>query len=324
MRTYALAGKRVWVVGHEGMVGAALARRLRARGCEVVGAARAQLDLRRQAEVERFVVRARPQAVIVAAGTVGGLHANTARPADFLEDNLLIAANVIAAAHHGRVEKLLYLGSSCMYPRLAAQPMREDALMTGAFEPTNAAYAAAKVAGMMLAQSYRRQHGDDFISALPTNLYGPGDTYDPAAAHVPAALIRRMHEARIAGQPGVEVWGSGAARREFLHVADLARACLILMERWSDEAPVNVGGGAEVSIAQLAQAIARVTGFRGVLRFEPSRPEGAPRKLLEGSRMAALGWSAQIGLEDGLRDAYADFLHRHARPDALSLGRLAA
>ena len=313
MRPYLLAGKRVWVAGHAGMVGQALVRRLRATGCRIIAAPRAELDLRRQADVERFARAQRPEAVIVAAGTVGGILPNRDRPADFLGDNLAIATNVLHAAHAVSVEKLLYLGSSCIYPRAAPQPLREESLGAGLFEPTNAAYALAKSAGIALAQALRAQHGCDFITALPTNLYGPGDSYDLQSAHAPAALIRRLHAAKVAGAAEVVVWGTGRPLREVLHVDDCARACVRLMERWSDPSPVNVGGGCELTIAALAQAIARVVGFRGGLVFDPAMPDGAPRKRLDGSRMAALGWRAEIGLEAGLADAYADFLQRFER-----------
>lgn len=306
---YRLEGKRVWVAGHSGLVGSALVRRLQGEGCEVLVAPRARLDLRRRGAVDRWLAAHSPHAVFVCAGRVGGIVANRDHPTAFLSDNALIALTVLGAAHAAGVEKLLYLGSSCIYPRDAAQPMTEDALLTGPLEPTNAAYAIAKILGVRLAQAYRREHCADFVSAMPTNLYGPGDNYHPTSSHVAAGLIRRMHEARLAGAAEVEVWGTGLPRRELLHVDDLADALVLLMRRWSSAEPVNVGSGEEVSIAELAHAVARAVGYRGRLRFDATQPDGAPRKLVEGSRLAALGWRPRIGLEAGLASAYADFLH---------------
>jgi GDP-L-fucose synthase len=254
--------------------------------------------------------RTRPQAVFVAAATVGGIVANDTRPVDFLCDNLAIETNVIATAHRVGVGKLLFLSSSCAYPRLAPQPMTEDALLTGPLEPTNQWYAVAKIAGMKLVEAYRRQYGADFISVMPTNLYGPGDNYHPEHSHVPAALIRRFHEAKVKALPEVVVWGTGRPRREFLAVDDLADACVFLMKNYSGEQALNVGTGSDVSIAEFAGLVAEVVGYRGTIAFDPARPDGAPQKLLDVSRLTALGWRARTVLRDGLKDAYGDFLGR--------------
>jgi GDP-L-fucose synthase len=304
---YTLKGKRVYVAGHRGMVGSALVRRLAHEECEVLTADRAQLDLEDQSSVRAWFAREKPEAVFLAAARVGGIHANDTMPVDFLERNLLMAANVIQAAHRANVEKLQFLGSSCIYPRLAEQPMREDALLTGPLEPTNEWYAIAKIAGIKLCQAYRKQYGADFISAMPTNLYGPGDNYHPTHSHVPAALIRRFHEAKLAGDQKSTVWGTGAPRREFLHVDDLADGCVFLMKVYSDAPQVNVGVGDDVTIKEFAHAVADAVDYRGELVFDSSRPDGAPRKLLDVSLLKALGWSARIGLKEGLASAYADF-----------------
>ncbi|HXP29624.1 MAG TPA: GDP-L-fucose synthase [Stellaceae bacterium] len=305
---FSLAGRRVFIAGHRGMVGSALARRLAQTGAEILTAARSEVDLRRQAETEAWLVSARPDAVFVAAATVGGILANDRRPAEFLYDNLMIAANVIAAARRADVKKLLFLGSSCIYPRLAPQPMREQDLLTGPLEPTNQWYALAKIAGLKLCAAYRRQYGSDFISAQPTNLYGPGDTYDPQASHVIPALLAKTRRAKAIAAPEVEIWGTGKPRREFLHVDDLADALVFLMERYSGEEQVNVGWGKDVSIAELARLVAEVVGYKGGFRFATDKPDGAPRKLLEVSKLAALGWHPRIELRDGLADAYRWFL----------------
>jgi GDP-L-fucose synthase len=309
---FPLQGRRVFVAGHRGMVGSALVRRLQREGCEVLTVGRYDLDLRRQADVERWFEEARPEAVIVAAATVGGIFANDSRPAEFLYDNLLIASNVIEAARRSATKKLLFLGSSCTYPRLAPQPMTEDVLLAGPLEPTNQWYAVAKIAGLKLCAAYRRQHGADFISAQPTNLYGPGDTFDLKASHVVPALIAKIHAATLDGAAEVEVWGTGTPRREFLHVDDLADALLFLMERYSDEGPVNVGCGEDVSIGELADLIAGIVGFTGRFRYDRSRPDGAPRKLLEVSKLADMGWRPRIGLREGLTDAYRWYLENAA------------
>ena len=302
---FALAGKRVWVAGHRGMVGAALVRRLGREDCEIVTVDRDRLDLRRQGEVETWLEQARPQVVFLAAATVGGILANDTAPAAFLYDNLMIEANIIHGAHRIGVEKLLFLGSSCIYPRDAAQPITEAALLSGPLEPTNQWYAVAKIAGIKLCQAYRRQYGCDFIAAMPTNLYGPGDNYDLATSHVLPALLRKAHEAMRAGKHTLEIWGAGTARREFLHVDDCADALIHLMAVYSDAGQINIGSGSEVTVEDLARLIMRVVGFDGVLEKDLAKPGGAPRKLLDGARLDALGWSASIALEDGIRMTYA-------------------
>ncbi len=310
---YELAGKRVWVAGHRGMVGAALMRRLEREGCEPIVAGREALDLTRQAEVEAWMAAERPQAVFVAAARVGGILANDSFPVDFLRDNLLIETNVVDAAWRCGVEKLCFLGSSCIYPKLAPQPMREESLLTGPLEPTNEWYAVAKIAGIKLCQAYRRQHGCDFISAMPTNLYGPGDNFDLRSSHVAAALLRKVHEAKAAGRDEVEIWGTGTPRREFLHVDDAADAIVHLMTRYSGPEQVNVGAGEDVTIRELAELIAEVVGYAGGFRYDRSKPDGTQRKLLDVSRLQALGWRAHIGLRDGLAATYDWFLE-HVAP----------
>ena len=306
--SYDLKGKRVWVAGHRGMVGAALVRRLASEGCEVLTAERADADLTRQAEVERWMEAHRPQAVFVAAAKVGGILANDTHPAEFLYDNLIIEANIIHAAHRAQVEKLLFLGSSCIYPKLAPQPIEESALLTGPLEPTNEWYAIAKIAGIKLCQAYRRQYGRDFISGMPTNLYGPGDNYDLNSSHVIPALIRKAHEAKLRGASEMVIWGSGTPRREFLHVDDCADALVLVMQRYSQEEHINVGSGEDLTIAELAQAVCDVVGFEGTIRRDLSKPDGTPRKLMAGDKLRALGWRPRISLKDGLADAYAAFL----------------
>jgi GDP-L-fucose synthase len=303
----------VWVAGHRGMVGSALLRRLARTECEILTVARQDYDLRRQAVVERWLADARPEVVVVAAARVGGILANAASPAEFLYDNLMIAANVIEAARRVGVAKLLFLGSSCIYPKLAPQPIREEHLLEGQLEPTNQWYAVAKIAGLKLCQAYRRQYGCDFISVLPTNLYGPGDNFDPWTSHVVAGLMARMHAAKVAGASEVEIWGTGEPRREFLHVDDLADACVHLLEVYSDEAPINIGCGADLSIAALAEKVRAVVGFAGRLRFDPTRPDGTPRKLLDVSRLSALGWQPRIPLDEGLAATYRWYLEHAAR-----------
>ena len=305
---FPLAGTRIFVAGHRGMVGSALVRRLARVGCEVLTVSRREVDLRRQADLERWMSWMRPDAVFVAAATVGGILANDTRPGEFLYDNLMIAANVIEESRRLGVKKLLFLGSSCIYPRMAEQPMREDALLTGPLEPTNQWYAIAKIAGLKLCAAYRRQYGCDFISAQPTNLYGPGDTYDLQASHVIPALLMKTHRAKTAGASEVEIWGTGKPRREFLHVDDLADALVFLMERYSGEEHVNVGWGKDVSIAELARIVADIVGFTGGLRYTPDKPDGTPRKLLDVTRLNALGWRPRIELHEGLADAYRWFL----------------
>lgn len=308
LMTYDIFGKRVWVTGHLGMVGSAVVRRLAGEPCEVLTADRAALDLRRQAEVEAWMSANRPHVVVVAAAKVGGIQANSTYPADFLYDNLAIEANVIQAAFATGVEKLLFLGSSCIYPREASQPIAEDALLTGPLEPTNEWYAVAKIAGIKLCQAYRRQHGCDFISAMPTNLYGPGDNFHPTDSHVPAALLRRFHEAKEKGLAEVSVWGSGRPRREFLHVDDLADACVFLLKTYSDDRHVNIGTGEDLTIGEFAETVRRIVGWQGRIVYDASRPDGMPRKVLDVSRLAAMGWSAVTPLEKGLRSYYRWFL----------------
>jgi GDP-L-fucose synthase len=303
-----LAGKRVFVAGHSGLAGSAIVRRLQSERCEIVTADRKAADLTQQESTEAWLKAAKPDAVFVAAGRVGGIRANSTFPADFIADNLAIALNVIRGAHAAGVRKLLYLGSSCIYPREAPQPMTEAMLLTGPLEPTNEWYAVAKIAGMKLCEAYRRQHGADFISAMPTNLYGRGDNYHPLDSHVVAALIRRFHEAKVAGQPSVVIWGTGRPRREFLSADDLADACVFLMRNYSDTEFVNVGCGEDIAIADFARLVADVVGYSGELGFDTSRPDGAPQKLLDTSRLTALGWRPKVPLRDGLAAAYADFL----------------
>ena len=307
MSLYPLAGKRIYVAGHGGMVGKALVRRLEREDCTILTADRS-IDLRDQQSVRDWFAANRPDAVLLAAARVGGIMANATRPGEFLYDNLAIAANVIEAARQEGTEKLLFLGSSCIYPKHADQPITEEALLTGALEPTNEAYAIAKIAGLKLAASYRAQFGCDFISAMPTNLYGPGDTYDPEGSHVIPGLIRRFHEAKMAGSAEVAIWGSGTPRREFLHVDDLADACVFLLRAYSDALHINVGFGEDLPILDLAHLVARTVGFAGTIACDTSKPDGTPRKLLDCSRLKALGWSPSIGLEDGLKGAYAAFL----------------
>lgn len=306
-RDFPLEGKRVFVAGHRGMVGSAIARVLRQRGCEVLTAPRPGVDLRRQEEVERWMRSERPDAVFLAAARVGGILANSTRPAEFIYDNLAIQSAVIESARRAGVGKLLFLGSSCIYPKMAPQPITEEALLTGPLEPTNEWYAVAKIAGIKLCQAYRRQYGCNYVSLMPTNLYGPGDNFDLRSAHVIPALMHRMHEAKVSGGAEVVVWGSGTPRREFLHVDDLADAAVHLMEVYSGEEPINVGTGRDVTIAELARTIREVVGFHGRLAYDRSKPDGTPRKRLDVTRMARLGWRAKIDLPPGLADTYRWF-----------------
>jgi GDP-L-fucose synthase len=305
---YDLTGKRIWVTGHRGMVGAALVRRLEREGCEVLTTDRAETDLKRQTDVEGWISRNAPHAIFMAAGTVGGILANDSRPADFLYDNLIMQANIAEAAWQAKVEKVMLLGSSCIYPKLAPQPITEDALLTGPLEPTNEWYAVAKIAGVKLAQAYRRQHGADFIAAMPTNLYGPGDNFDLESSHVAPALMRKAHEAAAAGAKSLTIWGSGTPRREFLHVDDCADALVLLMTAYSDELHVNVGTGEDVTILELARTICDVVGFGGEIVCDISKPDGTPRKLLDVSRLRGLGWAPRHGLRDGLSQTYDWYL----------------
>jgi len=299
---------RIYVAGHRGLVGSAIVRRLSASGAEILTATREQLDLRDQAAVNYWFRANRPDYVYLVAGTVGGILANSTRPAEFIYDNMLIHATVVHAAHQYRVRKLLYLGSSCIYPRDCAQPMTEEQLLTGALEPTNEAYAVAKIAGIKLCQAYRQQYGVNFISAMPTNLYGPNDNFDLTSSHVLPALIRKFHEARMSGEREVPIWGSGAPRREFLHVDDLADACVFLMERYEGARHINVGTGEDLSIRDLADTIRSAVYPDARLVFDSSKPDGMPRKLLDVSRLHALGWRHRIALKDGIRSTYAWYL----------------
>jgi GDP-L-fucose synthase len=301
---YSLKGKRIWVAGHNGMVGSALVRRLNREECTILTASRREHDLRRQSEVDAFMAKARPEAVFLAAARVGGIVANDSRPASFLYDNLMIAANIIEAARASGVEKLLNLGSTCVYPKFAPQPIPEDALLAGPLEPTNQWYAVAKIAAIKLCDAYRRQYGCDFISAMPTNLYGPNDNFDLEASHVIPALIAKFVRAKDEGAKEVSVWGTGAPRREFLHVDDCADALVHLMKHFSGEGPVNVGVGEDLTIAELAKLIAGIVNFPGRIVFDSSRPDGTPRKLVDVSHLNRLGWSARIPLLQGIAQTY--------------------
>lgn len=305
---FELSGKRVFVAGHRGMVGSAIVRRLAAEDCTIVVAGRDDLDLMDQAAVRAWFAAERPDAVFLAAAKVGGILANDTYPADFLYDNLMIEANVIEAAHRSNVAKLMFLGSSCIYPKFAEQPIVESSLLTGSLEPTNEWYAIAKIAGIKLAQAYRRQHGRDFISAMPTNLYGPGDNFDLKGSHVLPALIRKAHQAKQEGRPSIEIWGSGSPRREFLHVDDLADACVFLMKHYSQDEHINVGSGSDVTILELAGMVSRAVGFPGDIVRDESKPDGTPRKLMSAARLRDMGWSPRIPLEAGIEATYVWFL----------------
>lgn len=313
---------KIYVAGHRGMVGGAILRRIEAYGAdETITRTSSELDLRDQATVRDFMQAERPDAVVLAAAKVGGIHANDTYPADFILDNLLIQANVIGQAHEAGVQRLLFLGSSCIYPREAPQPMAEDALLTGLLEPTNEPYAIAKIAGIKLCESFNRQHGRDYRSVMPTNLYGPGDNFHPENSHVMPALIRRFHEAKESNAEVVTVWGSGTPRREFLHVDDMAEASLFVMDLDRETygantrpmlSHINVGTGSDISIAELAAMVARVTGYEGRIEFDTSKPDGSPRKLMDVERLAKMGWRASIGLEEGIADAYRWYLEGRA------------
>ena len=305
---FELKGKKVFVAGHRGMVGGALVRRLAQENVELLTAGRSEVDLRDQAAVSNWFANKRPQVVFLAAAKVGGIVANNTLRAEFIYDNLIIATNVIHAAHAGGAEKLMFLGSSCIYPKLAPQPLREDCMLTGPLEPTNEPYAIAKIAGIKMVEAYRRQYGSDFINVMPTNLYGPGDNYHPEYSHVVAALIRRFHEAKLSGASNVVVWGTGAPRREFLYVDDMADACIHLMKTYSSDELVNIGTGEDITIAEFARVVAASVGYSGEISFDRSRPDGTPRKLLDVSRLAKLGWRARTSLEDGIRLAYRAYL----------------
>jgi GDP-L-fucose synthase len=308
---FELKGRTVFVAGHRGMVGSALVRRLASEDVELLTIGRREVDLRNQAEVFAWFADKKPYAVFLAAAKVGGIVANNTLRAEFLYDNLAIAANVIHASYLNQVEKLMFLGSSCIYPKLAPQPLREDSMLTGPLEPTNEPYAIAKIAGIKMAEAYRSQYGCDYISVMPTNLYGPGDNYHPEYSHVVAALIRRFHEAKLSGAANVVVWGTGTPRREFLYVDDLADACVHLMKTYSSPELVNIGTGEDITIADFARVVAAAVGYKGTISYDTSRPDGTPRKLLDVSRLAKLGWRAQTSLEDGIRLAYQAYQSEH-------------
>jgi len=312
MADFDLAGRRVWVAGHRGMVGQALVRRLGCEACELIEMPRERVDLRRQGAVEAWMDDVRPDLIFVAAAKVGGIHANDTRPAEFLYDNLMIEANIIEAARQVGISKLVFLGSSCIYPKFASQPIHEDSLLTGALEPTNEWYAIAKIAGIKLCQAYRQQYGLDFISAQPTNLYGPFDNFDLTSSHVLPALVRKAHEAKISGEGDFTIWGSGTPLREFLHVDDLADALVFLAKTYSSPEIVNIGSGEEIEIGQLADLIAQVVGFSGQVLRDPTKPDGTPRKRLDTGRLEGLGWQASIGLEQGIESVYRWYLENRA------------
>jgi GDP-L-fucose synthase len=311
---YSLVGKRVFVSGHQGMVGSALVRRLAGERCQMLAAPRAELDLRRQAETEVWMAANHPDVVVIAAARVGGILANDSYPAEFLYDNLMIEANLIHSAHAIGVEKLLFLGSSCIYPRLAPQPISESSLLAGPLEPTNQWYAVAKIAGIKLCQAYRREHGNDFISVMPTNLYGPGDNYDERTSHVMPALIRKAHQAKVTGAANIAVWGSGRPRREFLHVDDLADALVFILTHYSAEPHLNVGVGSDLTIRELAELVCDIVGFEGTLRFDATHPDGTPQKLLDIGKLTALGWRPRTDFRTGVAATYQDYLASAAVP----------
>jgi GDP-L-fucose synthase len=313
---FSLKGKRVWVAGHRGMVGGAIVRRLAGEGCEILTVSRQEVDLRRQDEVERWMLRERPQVVFLAAAKVGGILANDTYPAEFLYDNLMIEANVIKTASDSGVEKLLFLGSTCIYPKLAPQPIAEEALLTGPLEPTNEWYAVAKIAGIKLCQAFRRQYQRDFISAMPTNLYGPGDNFNLTTSHVMPALIRKTHEAKLRGDRTLTIWGTGTPRREFLHVDDAADAMVFLMKHYSGIEHVNVGAGEDLTIRELAQKIMKVVGYEGEIVLDSSKPDGTPRKLVKMDKLFNLGWRPSLSLDEGLENAYRWYLCHAAAAEA--------
>ncbi|MBX9457316.1 MAG: GDP-L-fucose synthase [Rhizobium sp.] len=309
---YSLSGKRVWVAGHRGMVGSAIVRRLAVEGCEVLTASRQDADLRNQAETTAWMDKTRPDAVFLAAAKVGGILANDTYPADFLYDNLMIEANIINGAHRVGVEKLMFLGSSCIYPKFAPQPITEDALLTGTLEPTNEWYAIAKIAGIKLCDAFRKQHDSDYISGMPTNLYGPGDNFDLNSSHVMPALIRKAHEAKLAGAASITIWGTGTPRREFLHVDDCADACVHLMKTHSAPGHVNIGSGEDVTILELTQMVCDVVGYKGEIEHDLSKPDGTPRKLMSADKLRGMGWTPQVELRDGISAVYRWFLDNKA------------
>lgn len=306
---FPLEGKRVWVAGHRGMVGSAIVRRLASEGCEILTTGRDVLDLERQSEVEAWMAKEKPDAIFMAAAKVGGILANDTYPADFLYKNLVIETNIVDAAWRAGVGKMLFLGSSCIYPKFAPQPITEDALLTGPLEPTNEWYAIAKIAGIKLAQAYRKQHGCDFISAMPTNLYGIGDNFDLNSSHVMPALIRKAHEAKLAGADSITIWGTGTPRREFLNADDCADACVFLMKTYSDFEHVNVGSGEDITILELAHTVSEVVGFSGAINTDTSKPDGTPRKLMSADKLRQAGWAPKIDLRSGIKVAYDWYLH---------------
>jgi GDP-L-fucose synthase len=309
---YSLKGKRVWVAGHRGMAGSAVMRRLAAEGCEILTASSKELDLRRQDATERWVAANKPHAIFLCAAKVGGILANSTRPAEFLYDNLAIEANVIHAAFTNQVEKLLFLGSSCIYPKLAPQPLVEEALLTGPLEPTNEWYAVAKIAGLKLCEAYRRQYGCDFISAMPTNLYGPGDNYDLQSGHVAAAMQVKVHNARRSGAKTLEIWGTGTPKREFLYVDDLADGLVFMMKHYSGAGFLNLGTGEEITIRELAELVGKVAGWTGELVYDRTKPDGTPRKVMDVAKLHSMGWRARTPMEEGFRKAYAWYVENVA------------
>ncbi|KQZ95583.1 GDP-fucose synthetase [Rhizobium sp. Root564] len=308
MSIYNLQGKRVWVAGHRGMVGSAIVRRLEQEDCEVLTVGRDTVDLANQAQTSEWIMENRPQAVFLAAAKVGGILANDTRPAEFLYENLMIESNIIDASYRTGVEKLLFLGSSCIYPKYAEQPIKEEALLTGSLEPTNEWYAIAKIAGIKLTQAYRKQYGCDFISAMPTNLYGPGDNFDLNSSHVLPALLRKTHEAKMRGDKEITIWGTGTPRREFLHADDCADALVFLMKNYSDESHVNVGSEEDISILELAKLICKIVGFEGIMKHDINKPDGTPRKLMSAQKLRSMGWSHSLQLTSGIEETYKDFL----------------
>ncbi|KQR33623.1 GDP-fucose synthetase [Rhizobium sp. Leaf155] len=308
MSIYNLQGKRVWVAGHRGMVGSAIVRRLEQEGCEILTVGRDTVDLANQAQTSEWIMENRPQAVFLAAAKVGGILANDTRPAEFLYENLMIESNIIDASYRAGVEKLLFLGSSCIYPKYAEQPIKEEALLTGSLEPTNEWYAIAKIAGIKLTQAYRKQYGCDFISAMPTNLYGPGDNFDLNSSHVLPALLRKAHEAKMRGDKEIIIWGTGTPRREFLHADDCADALVFLMKNYSDDSHVNVGSGEDISILELAELICKIVGFEGDIKHDLSKPDGTPRKLMSAESLRTMGWRPSLHLDAGVKATYENFL----------------
>jgi GDP-L-fucose synthase len=308
MRDLSIEGKRIWVTGHKGMVGSSIVRRLRGEKCTIITSDRREIDLRSSADVKAWLYSNKPDIVIVAAAKVGGILANSSYPADFIYDNLAIATTVIHESFEANVSKLVFLGSSCIYPKFAPQPIPESSLLTGPLEPTNEWYAIAKIAGIKMCQAYWKQHKANFISAMPTNLYGPGDNYNLETSHVLPAMIRKFHEAKVKDDPSVLIWGTGTPLREFMHVDDLANAIIFLTENYSGYEHVNIGSGEEISIANLARIVSEIVGFTGDLEFDRTKPDGTPRKLMDSSRLNAMGWKPSIAIKDGIKDAYANFL----------------